>query len=485
MSFPFGWMNKAVQRKPLPFAKAKPKPVDPQGQRLLGFTLDTNEPLWAPKGHSLLLAANGGGKTTCGAMPWLYSFAASEPDKAVLVLDSKNGEMAIQVAEMLAGMGRKVAVIDDMGVWTDLEAYRISLNPFGAAVATYKRDPRDMIYTSENITYAAIKEPADGDAKNIFFRAWPRNLIEFCILLYAKRNLQLVIPGGVSLLLSNQDMLLQFATIEAEEGDPYLKGLARSIVAMSKHEQWPQHVEEAQRALKIFAPGTRLHEAGKGATITHEQLIREGYIIFLVGPQKFMTRLGAYYAFHMMAFAEALYQDAGVLRIIADEFTNCPLQSLVEMLTTLRAFGAEVHMICQSRSEIERKFGVKEAETITENAIVQIWYGFSSLKEAQMASEMIGEEHALSTSLGSNDDLKLNTNISLIRQRQMSVAELLSMPRDQQLIFVKGIGFLLARKVGMQNLAPFCHKVGKNELEGGILPADPWIAFSTLKGGAG
>lgn len=479
MSFPLGWMKLSGSRKSRPFRRAKPKPVDPQGQRLLGYTVDTNEPLWAPKGHSLLLAANGGGKTTCGAMPWLYSFAASEPDKAILVLDSKNGEMAIQSAEMLAQMGRKVAVIDDMGVWTDLDAYRISLNPFGAAVSTFRRDPRDMIYTSENITYAAIKEPPD-DAKHIYFRAWPRNLIEFCMLVFVKRQLQLVIPGGVSMLLSNQTMLLRFATIEAEEGDPYLKGLARSILSMAKHEHWPQHIEEAQRALKIFAPGTRLHNAGKDAEITHEQLIREGYVVFLIGPQAYMNRLGAYYAFHMMAFAEALYHDAGILRIIADEFTNCPLQSLVEMLTTLRAFGAEVHMIAQSRSEIERKFGVKEAETISENAIVQIWYGFSSLKEARMVSEMMGDEHALATSLGSNDDLKLNTNISLIRQRQMSVAELLAMPRHLQLIFVKGIGFLLARKIGMQNIAPFCHKVAKNEIEGGTLPADPWITFITM-----
>lgn len=480
MSFPFGWMNASGSGKSRPFAKTKP--VNPHGQRLLGFTLDTNEPIWAPKGHSLLLSANGGGKTTCGAMPWLYSFAASEPEKAVLCLDSKNGEMAIQAAKILSRMGRKVAVIDDMRVWTDLDAYRISLNPFGSAVSTFQRDPRDMIYTTENITYAAIKEPPDGDSKNLYFRAWPRNLIEFCILLYVKRSLNLVLPGGVSLLLSNQSMLLQLAAIEAEEGDPYLKGLARSIMAMSKHEHWPQHNEEAQRALKIFAPGTRLNEAGKGATLTHEQLIREGYIVFLVGPQAHMNRLGAYYAFHMMAFAEALYHRAGALRIIADEFTNCPLQSLVEMLTTLRAFGAEVHMIAQSRSEIERKFGVKETETITENSVVQIWYGFSSLKEAQMVSEMMGEEHALSTSLGSNDDLKLNTNISLIRQRQMSVSELLAIPRDQQLIFVKGIGFLLARKVGMQNIAPFCHKVGENKIEGGTLPADPWITFTTLSG---
>ncbi len=481
MSFPFGGVFPKKLRKRQ--SSRNEEPIDPKGQRLLGLTIDTNEPIWAPEGHSLLLAANGAGKTTCGAMVWLYSLAASEPDKAILCLDSKNGEMAIQAAEMLHRMGRKVVVIDDMGVWTDLEAYRISLNPFGAAAATFKRDPRDMIYTSENITYAAIKEPPD-DAKHIYFRAWPRNLIEFCLLVFVKRQLHLVVPGGVSMLLSDQTMLLRFAAIEAEEGDPYLKGLARSILAMAKHEHWPQHLEEAQRALRIFAPGTRLHDAGKGATITHDQLIREGYIVFLVGPQAFMNRLGSYYAFHVMAFAEALYHGAGTLRILADEFSNCPLQSLVEMLTTLRAFGGtEVHMICQSRTEIERRFGKLEAETLAENAIVKTWYGFSSFSEAKMISEMMGEEHAVQTGLGgSSDDIRLQTNLSLIKQRMWTPAELLAMPKDLQLNHVKGLGFFPSLKVGMQNIAPFCFHVGKNKIEGGILPADPWITFTTSNG---
>ena len=50
--------------------------VDPKGRRLLGLT-DDGRPIWAPKGHSLLLAANGGGKTTSGVMPWLFSLLSS------------------------------------------------------------------------------------------------------------------------------------------------------------------------------------------------------------------------------------------------------------------------------------------------------------------------------------------------------------------------------------------------------------------------
>ena len=92
-------------------------PIDPGGQRLLGLALESGAPIWAPKGHSLLLAAAGGGKTTSGAMPWLFSYAACDNGTAVLGLDSKDGEMAMQSATMLAGLGHKVAVIDDFRTW--------------------------------------------------------------------------------------------------------------------------------------------------------------------------------------------------------------------------------------------------------------------------------------------------------------------------------------------------------------------------------
>lgn len=162
------------------WAKQKvPGPVDPSGQRLIGLTREGNEPIFALPGHSLLLSANGGGKTTRGAMPWLFSLLSSSPDEAILCLDSKNGEMAIQAAEMAARMGRKVAVIDDMGVWPELAQYRVSPNPFGAAVSAYLRDPRDVLFATETINTALISEPARADAKDKYWRdyahAYARN----------------------------------------------------------------------------------------------------------------------------------------------------------------------------------------------------------------------------------------------------------------------------------------------------------------------
>jgi len=455
-------------------------PIDPHGQRLIGLTLERGEPIFAPKGSSLLLGAAGSNKTTCGPMPWLYSYAASNTGTSVLALDSKNGELARQSADMIAGLGIPVAVIDDLNTWPECR-HRIKLNPFDAATSVQARVPGELIYAMDKITHALIEEPADGDSRNRYFRAWPRLMIEFAVSVLLSRNPRLATPGGVAALLGDPDMLQKFASIEAEEGDASLKGLAQALLGMVGHEHWFQHLEAAQSALRQFRPGTILQDAGRGAPVGHADLIRQGYFIFLIGPQAYIQELGPYYALHLMGFLQAIYGGAGRLQVIAEEFTNAPLKTLTESLTTLRGFGTEVHMVAQSPSEIERRFGRLGAKTIEENSIVKQWFGFSSFDEAERVSKAMGEQLAVGSSLGADSEsLRLNTNMSLQRQRWMSPAELMAMPYDQQLVHVKGLGFFVARKIGQHQIAPFCHLVAENPIEGGRLAPDPVLTLATL-----
>jgi len=473
-------MNRYFRRRLGAIAhKTELPPIDPQGQRLLGLTVDTKQPIWAPKGHSMLLSAAGGGKTTSGAMPWLYSLISSSQRKSVLVMDSKDGELAAQSAQMIADMGLPVAVIDDMGVLPKEFPHRVSLNAVGAVTSTYKNAPEDLVFANELVTHSLIEEP-EKDQRNRYWRSWPRILIEFAVYVLLKRNVALATPGGVWSLLSNPQMLHKFAAIEASEGDGMLQTLARNVLGMVDHEHWPQHLEAAQEALRIFAVGSRLHQAGAGSTTTHYDLIKKGTIIFLVGPQAYMNRLGPYYALHIMCLTHALYQGAGPLTFINDEFSNAPLRPFVEALTTLRSYGGEAHNIAQSRSEIERKLGKLEMQTLEENSIVKQWFGFSGFNEAKLVSEMMGEQHALSSTLGADtESLRLQTNLSLIEQRWMSPAELMAMGDHLQLIHVKGLGFFVALKIGMQNIEPYCHFVAPNPQEGGTLAPNPLIRLTT------
>ncbi len=480
MSWPFGWRTLNGPRTSRPFAKARrtASPIDPKGHRLLGLTLTTNEPIWAPPAHSLLLSANGGGKTTRGLMIWLFSLLASSDRPSILILDSKDGEIAAQCAEMLRMLGVPTAVIDDMCVLPEGTHGRTDLNALQSVVDTSLHAPEDLLFAADAVTQTLIEEP-ERDERNRYWRAWPRLLIDFAIHTLLKRNPVLATPGGVWTLLSNPMQLARFAEIEAVEATGMLKTLAQNMLGMVEHEHWPQHVEAAQHALRVFAIGSRLHRAGQNAPLSHAQLIQNRTVIFLCGNQANMGSLGPYYGLHLMSFIRAAYMRAGPLWIGADEFTNAPVKRLVSSLTTLRAYRVAVSMIGQSRSEIERKLGKLETQTIEDNSIIKQWLGFSNIEEAQRVSKAMGEEHAVASAVsGPDDTLRMNTNLSLIKQPFQSAAELMAMPSDRMLLHWKGLGFFIARTVSQQNVAPYCDLLAENPLEGGRLPPDPWITLT-------
>ena len=167
----------------------------------------------------------------------------------------------------------------------------------------------------------------------------------------------------------------------------------------------------------------------------------------------------------------------------ADEATNAPIRKIVDYTTTLRAYGIAISYIGQSRSEFKRKFGEDALRTIEDNAITKTWMGFSSFEEAERVSKAIGEEHAVATSIGGNgDELRLLTNLSLIKQPFLTPAALMTMRTDEILWHVKGWGFGRGRTISQANIAPYCDLVADNPLEGGRLPSDPWLTFPLPEG---
>lgn len=468
MSFPFTKKRRAAQ------------PIDPEGRPAIGFALE-GDPIFAPPGSTITYAPSGAGKTTGVAMPTALSFAASNPNEAFLVSDPKDAEIAGQLIPALVQMGRKVALIDDFLCLPEFEEYRIALNPFGAAHAAFQRDQRDLIYANEMNSEALIEEPKEQqDMRNLYFRESPRLLIRFATSCLLDRNPDVTTPGGVAALLSDTDMLISLAEIAEEEGGDALQAEARQVLQMRDHEHFLQHINEALRALRHFGPGTRLSEAGRGATLTHEDLIREGYAIFMVGPQRLMQYLGPLYALHFGAFTQALYQNIGTLRIIADEFTNSPMRGFIgPAITTVRSYGGSFHLIAQSRSEVLRLYGEHLTQTIEDNCTCKRWLAFGSHQEAEAISKAIGEEHAVATGLsGDVNGQKLNTNLSLIKQRHISASELMALDKDRQLVHIRGIGYFICRSVAQNEIAPYCDMLADNRLEGGRLPSNPKITLT-------
>ena len=290
----------------------------------------------------------------------------------------------------------------------------------------------------------------------------------------------LTTPGGVWSLLADTKLLIQAAEIEAEEGGENLRALARHVLGMQKNEEhFPQHLAAALKALRIYSAGSALHLTGVDAVHTHEQLIRERYVVFLAGPVRHMERLGADYALQLQSFMEVILSgEARPVSFILDEFTNAPLKALISQLTTMRGYGGICHMIAQSRSEIERKYGDKETRTIEENAIIKQWFGFSSFDEAERVSRAMGETRSVSSGLSVNSgELNYSQSYSTGKERLYTPDMLMRLPQDEQIIHVKDVGFIHAKKIRQNEIAPFCYDLADNPLEGARLEPDPKVTL--------
>lgn len=456
--------------------------IDTKGRRI--FALREGKPLYAPAGHSLTLATNGSGKTTGMLMPSLFSQLASEDRPCVIVMDGKNGEIAAQTAPMIADMGIPVAVIDDLGVFPEGFPYRVMVNPISALMDAFNQSPMDVSFATENVNHALIMDPAGGPDRNQFFRDGPRALIEFALYTTALRTPHLAGPGAVWSLLANPDLLKQSAELEAETGDGMVQVLAKNVLAVMETEYFPMHRQAALTALRIFGMGSHLHTAGVGAEATHFDLIQQRAVIFMVGPQRYMTRLSSYFSLHLQSFLDALYRGAGPVTFLNDEFTNTPLKSFVDALTTIRGFGGEAHNIAQSRSEIEKKFGKLEAQTIEDNAVFKLWMGFSSYQEAELVSKAMGESLVVQHGLNVDHQnvAKMGSGLSFGRQRWMSPGELMSLPPDKIVWWAKGVGHRVDDRIRQNEMAPFCNQLAPNPIEGGVLPTNPKITLKLPEG---
>ncbi len=453
---------------------------DQAGRRLLGFTLN-GKPIFEHKPcHSLLLSAAGGGKTTCGAVPWLQSMLA-DTSRAIIVTDVKDGEIAAQCAAMCAKHGRKVAIIDDFNLFGDDNPFDLQLNAYGGIIAAHTQDNGELVFATDNANNALIEEPP-RDQRNAYWRDEPRTLAEYAQLSILANRSMSAYPGAVWSLLSDPTLIHRSVTIDKRSRNRPLKALAHHVEEMQKNgEHYSQHRGAILKALRIFSAGSPLHLAGANADKTHIDLLRERYVVFIVGPQRHMERLGPYFALHLQSFMEALLGTKGLLvDFILDEFTNAPLKELVSRLTTMRAYGGNVHMVAQSRSEIERKYGDKETLTIEENAVIKQWFGFSSFNEAERVSKAIGEALHVTEGMGfSSDRTAFSGNISRVRERLFTAEELMRLPSDEQIIHIKDVGFIHAKKVRQNEIAPYCDDLQDNPLEGSRLEPQAKLTLPT------
>lgn len=459
------------------------------GRRVIGLTY-SNRPIFEPwfAGSSLTLAAAGGGKTTCVAMPTVMSLVG-DTGSAIFINDVKSGEIAAQIAPLCEMYGRRFGIVDEFHERPELARYRISLNPFGDLAQMPEHRWATRPYRIENNSHALIEEPRD-DAKNFYWRDSPRSqFLETGINILLDRMPRMAFPGGLHALLSDPQSWKSALEIAAEEGEDHVKAAANQTLEMQRHnpEHYAQHLGAALTALKSFATAP-LKDAGRSPTITHKELIEDGWIVCFINPGYLTDRLGSFYALHFMALLnEKLAGAKGRMELILDEFCNAPLRDALNRVTIQRSYDVRSHFLAQSRQDVVRRYGEKEAAILEENCTIKQWLKFSNFEEAERVSRAMGERLIISRGLGvTSDRHSLSGNYSVVRHPIMTADELMRLPPDEQIIHIAGFGFIRCRKIRQSQIAPYCHDLGDNPLEGTAIKPDPkvWLPVPAQKDAA-
>ncbi len=437
-----------------------------------------------PNTSSIIYGASGAAKTTSVLVTAIESLLSST-SLALIINDVKDGEIAAQIGEMCIKHGRKYGVLDDFHVLGADYPHRYSLNPFGSIISTHRTKPDELLFATDTATHAVIEEP-ENDAKNKYFRDTPREEMDLGIRILLDNRPELATPGGLSAMMGDPQVWKSAVEIAAEEGDPAMQSRARQSIDMreSDPEHYFQHLRAALTSLRIYEPGSTLHTAGMGADITHEEIINGSWVFCLVQPQRHTARLGSHFALHLQSFMHAQMSGSAARALYAlDEVCNAPLKSAVEAVTVQRAYKSSSLYIAQSRIDIERKYGVKECAILEENCPVKQWLSFSNFEEAERVSRAMGEQLSVTHSIGvSSDRMAVSGNIGTGKERLFTADELMNLPPNEQILHIKNVGFIHSYKLYQNQIAPYCHELAPNPLEGGVLPPDPKVTLPTPDG---
>jgi len=446
-------------------------------RRVIARIIEDGSAIFEPNSTAswVVYGGAGSGKSTCVSVPAVQSMLG-DFNRALVINDVKSGEIAHQIAAMCIKAGRKFAVIDDSYVLGKDYPYRITVNPFGNLVLAYEQNSPDLLSEIETACLTILAEPDGGLDRNFFFRQVPREFMFFGILALLKRSKRNATPGGLAALMGDPEILATVIDIEAEaddgENDEIIRNRARQLRELRENDEteYSKHYLGAMSALRSFAIGSPIHEAGRDAVLSHEDLLKQNYIVCLVQNQKNASRLGIYYGLHFNAFLSAqLNGDCGKTDIILDEAANTPAKDLIEKVTVFRAYGLRVLYIAQSRADLQRQYSDKLITTLEDNCNLQ-WLQFGNYEEAERVSKAIGEIDNVKVNLNAgSSNMDFTSTIDTNRERMFTPDDLMNLNRHEQILHVMGVGWIHCLKIRQNEIGDSAYYLSDNPLEGGRL----------------
>jgi len=421
------------------------------------------------KAHLFTLAPARQGKGTSVVIPNLLHYSGS-----IFVTDPKGELAAITARHRKENFGHKVIFLNPWKL-NGLPCHRYNpLQPLIEMAADPRRH-HELGDAARANAFMLEPEPEGGD-KNRFFRDGARNMLEGPQLHLATRGR----PERCTLpelwrIIKNTD-LLEFTLREMAESDAldgvvaaYGKELLGQFLEGAR--QFDDFRNGASNALQVFRPGGPLADAVSGSDVEFSDLKAKATTVYVMIPAERIRDYGMWLSMvsrHAINAVATQRSDRSVLFLL-DEFANMGrIAGFAEALTLLPGYGVRVWAIVQDLSHLMQVYGRETANVILSQSEVKQFFAVQDMDLAQRLSKLLGERSIITRNynLGQRLDHEVGVSVSERGVPLLLPQEIMTLPEDRQLLFIKSAPPVLAEKVRYWDVSPWRDGADPNPMEG-------------------
>lgn len=441
--------------------------TDPHG--LFLGALDGVPLFFNGKAHLFTLAPARQGKGTSVVIPNLLHYSGS-----VFVTDPKGELAAITARHRKENFGHKVIFLNPWKL-NGLPCDRY--NPLQPLI-DMAADPRRHYEIGDAARANAFMlepEPEGGD-KNRFFRDGARNILEALQLHLCTRGR----PERCTLpelwrIIKNTD-LLELTLRDMVRSDA-LDGVVAAYGSelLNQFEEGARQFEDfrngASNALQVFRPGGPLADAVSGSDVSFADLKTEATTVYVMIPAERISDYGMWLtliARHAINAVATQRTNRPVLFLL-DEFANMgKIAGFAEALTLLPGYGVRVWAIVQDLSHLVQVYGRETANVILSQSEVKQFFAVQDMDLAARLARLLGERSIITRNynLGQRHDHEVGVSVSERGVPLLLPQEIMTLPDDRQLLFVKAAPPVLAEKARYWDVSPWRDWADPNPMEG-------------------
>lgn len=340
--------------------------------------------------RSLVIGDTGSGKTLRFILPLIYSCGCA--GESMCVIDPK-GDLYSRMSSFLREQKYDLVCIDLRNPAQSPDSWNI-LKPAADQYDAGRQD--ECLAVLSDITQVLFADRSQGRADPYWNESAGDFFKGICKIILIKSGGKALNMENV-LALRSDERLLSHIYERMDPEHPAYQDL-EGVLGLSADRTKTCIFRTFNQMLRQFRSSPDLTRLCSDQTFDMDKIARRKTAVFLIVPDEKQT-LHFLATLFLTQTYQALVEEAGCrggalsvrFNFICEEFCNCPpLPDFMSMMTASRSRGIRFHLVLQSYSQLEEKYGEKVAATVFDQCGNMIYLHSREIGFLKILSEMVG-----------------------------------------------------------------------------------------------